>query len=566
MNKVNPIIDRITSTPKKQFLLFFVVLIILSLIMVYVYMPFCPGHDSYFHHRRLLALMEGITDNPFLIYLDYLAIEEYGYFTKAFYSDFVLIPFAVIGNLTSLEFAYQFMIFSMTVLCGLFTYLAVNKIYKNPYAAAIGAILYTFAIYRLLDFYHRGALGEALSFTFVPIVIWGIYEIIKGDYRKWYILSIGFSLMILTHVLSSLLMLLTILIFLFIYYKSFVKEPQRLKYLIISAIVTIPLIAYYIFPMIEQMLSNTFRYQVEPLTSIKENVLGTYAVIWGLFSGIVYPERAFIPGTGLLLTCAIALRVFVYDKSQKLKSIDIGVIIGLFFIFASSYLFPWGIFPFNKLEIIQMPWRLYEFSSFFFAIAGGYYLSLLLKSNIRKLVGIGVIIIATVFLMVNDAKMYHDIRCNTDLVNINPMPEIENNYQLIGLEYLPSNVPSLEYLKERGNKINTDNPSTSISNITRERNYLSFNIQSASSDIIELPLIYYKGYSAKLNEKDIPIRQSDNGLLELHIQPAENGSVNIYYAGTAWQKIGWASTLISFILLIIYIFIRKKEKVDENGL
>ncbi|MBK5719683.1 hypothetical protein JGH11_02230 [Dysgonomonas sp. Marseille-P4677] len=554
---MDTILNRIASSRKAQFWLFFTLLGLLSVTMVYLYSPFCPGHDSYFHFRRLEALMDGLKVSPFLIYTDYSAIEGYGYFTKGFYPDFVLIPFAFIGNLTNLDFAYQFMLFTMTVFCGIFTYLSVNRIYKNTYAAAISALLYTFAIYRLLDIYHRGALGEALSFTFIPIVFWGIYEIVKGDYRKWYIITIGFSLLIFTHAIATLLMFVTTVIFLLIYYKSFVREPKRILYLILAGVFTIPIVSCFLFPMIEQLLSNTFYYQTNPLMKIKDNLLGTYSIFWGLFSGIVYPERKFIPGTGLLLTCAIVLRLFVYGKSIRLRSADICVLIGLIYIFASSYLFPWQLFPFNKLFIIQIPWRLYEFSSFLFAVASGYYLSLILQSNTRRFMAGGVLVICTIVMMSNDAKMYHDVRCSLGIVRESTF---ENNYHLIGLEYLPVKVPSIEYLAERGDDIISMQPGTSITDFGRNKEVVSFGVNTNENEILELPLIYYKGYTAKLNNNSLVVSESNNGLVQVSIN--ESGYVEVYYEGTILQKISWLITLFSILSLCAYIFMLKRNKVN----
>ncbi len=255
------LLDKIAANKKSHFWLFFIVLVLLTLIMMYFYQPLCPGQDFFFHYRRLQALMDGLKTSPFLIYIDYNAIDGYGYLTKAFYPDFVLIPFAFIGNITSLEFAWQSMLFVMTVLCGVFTYKTVSIIYKNTFAASIAALLYTFALYRLLDMYHRAALAEALSFTFIPLVFLGLYYILNADYRKWYVLTIGFSLMIFTHLISSVLMLVTIVIFLLIYYKSLIREPKRFLYLLIAGIATLIVTAYYIYPMLEQMSADTFYYQ-----------------------------------------------------------------------------------------------------------------------------------------------------------------------------------------------------------------------------------------------------------------------------------------------------------------
>lgn len=552
--------NKIIADKRSHFWLFLAALLFLSLMMVYFYQPLCPGQDFFFHYRRLQALMDGLKANPYLIYLDYDALEGYGYFTKAFYSDFVLIPFALIGNLTSLSFAYQFMLFTMTVLCGVFTYITVNHIYKNSFAAAVSALLYTFAVYRLLDMYHRAALGETLTFTFIPIVFLGLYHIIKDDYKKWYILAIGCSLMIFTHVISSVLMFMTMLILLVIYNKSLLKDPKRICYLIISGIVTLLVVSYYIFPMLEQMLSNTFYYESRNIMSkAEDSALDFHWLIWGMFTGIIHPKQAFVPGIGLLLTGAIALRLFIYEKSEQLRSVNIGVIIGLVYLVMASPLMPWSVFPFSLLNFIQMGWRLFEFSSFFFAVAGGIYLSILLKASGRKIVGGCIIILCTIFVLANDAKMYKAYRCGRPITQV---AAFENDYHLGGLEYIPSKVPSIEYIHNRGNNIETIAEGANISGFNNTNGIINFGISVTRETSFELPLIYYKGYKAKLNDREIPVLESENGLVMI---VADNpGYINVYYAGTILQKLGFYFTIASIIGLCIYIFIERRHRQTKT--
>ena len=551
--------NKIAANKKSHFWLFFALLLFLSVVMMYLYQPLCPGQDFFFHYRRLQALMDGMKTSPMLIYLDYNAIDGYGYFTKAFYPDFVLIPFALIGNLTNLEFAYQFMVFTMTVLCGVFTYITVNHIYKQPFAAAIAALLYTFCVYRLLDLYHRAALGETLTFTFIPIVFLGLYHIIKGDYKKWYILAIGFSLMIFTHLISSVLMFFTMLIFLIIYYKPLINEPKRLLYLVVAGIATLVITAYYLFPMLEQAITTTFYYESrELMAKTQDSALPFHWIIWGMFTGIITPAQAFIPGVGFLLTGAVALRLFVYKKSPELRSVDIGVIIGLVYIIASSPLFPWSVFPFNKLNFIQMAWRLFEFTSFFFAAAGGYYLSLILKSNKRKFATAFTVIILLVLVMTNDAKSYEKYRCGRPITQV---AAFNNDYHLGGLEYIPSSVPSIEQMHQRGDSIGTKYEETIISNKNKEMGITSFDISINSNEVTELPLIYYRGYTAILNDKEIPVTESENGLVQLPVE--QSGHIQVYYGGTLIQKISYFITLAGIFATCIYIFLQRRKPTKE---
>ncbi|MBB4037587.1 hypothetical protein GGR21_003507 [Dysgonomonas hofstadii] len=556
---IDNIINRIAGNKKTHFWLFFAILVFLTVAMMFCYQPLCPGQDFFFHFRRFQALMDGLKESPFLIYLDYTAIDGYGYFAKAFYPDVILIPFAIIGNLTNAEFGYLSMIFVMTVLCGVFTYITINKIFRSPFAAAMGAILFTFCVYRLLDIYHRTALGEALSFTFIPLVFWGLHEIISGNYKKWYILAIGYALLIFTHVISTVLMFFTMLILLVIYYKPLIKEPKRILYLIIAGVAALIMACYYLLPMFEQMASDTFYYNGRNMMAkAGDMTLDFHWILWGMFTGIIHPKQLFIPGTGLLLTCVIALRIFVAGKSPQLKYADVGVVIGLIFLLMCSPVIPWSVFPFTLLDFIQMPWRLYEFSSFFFAVAGGYYLSLLVKSNKRALVCGGMVVMATLLVLVNDGKLYKDVRCSNSIESTdNNIPLPPNGYHMGGLEYLPASVPSPDFFVERSMVVLHKHPKTGITSLKREGNATTFDLDIIEPDILELPLVYYKGYKVTIDGKEASIKESPNGLIEMKAD--RPGKVEAYYSGTPLQVISWLISITSILALCIYIYISNRK-------
>lgn len=522
--------------------------------MMYSYNPLCPGQDFHFHLLRLQTLMDALSDGRFFpSYIDYTAAGGYGYFTKAFYSDVILIPFAIVGNYTSALFGYQLLIFTCTLLCGIFTYQAVNAIYKNSFAAIISALLYTFCAYRLLDIYSRAALGEAISFTFLPLVFWGLFHIIKGDYRKWYILAIGFSLMIFTHLISSVLMFVTVIIFLFVYNSSLRKEPKRVKYILLSGIVTLLVTAYYIFPMLEQMFSNSFYYEARDIMSKAEDgASDLHWMIWGMFTGIVQPKQLFVPGIGIVLTIAVFTRLFVYEKSKYIKLSDGLIILGLVFMFAISSLFPWKYFPFNLLNFIQLPFRLYEFISFFFAVAGGYYLTILLKSNKRKLIGGCIIIILILINLTSDSLLYKDLRGGR---SIEEQATLQNSYHLGGLEYFPDKLPSVDFINDRTSGVLVlNNVEATVHHFERKRGLISLNLKTDVTAILELPLVYYKGYKATFEGNLLPVSESPNGLVQ--IKASKSGFVEVYYGGTIIQKISWFISILSVLGLCVYIVIK----------
>lgn len=560
MNRIDKILDDISTNRKSQFWIFFAVLVLMSLFMACVYGPVYdhPGYDYYFHLKRFEALITALKEGNFPIYIDYSAALNYGYLSKMFYSDIILIPFALLGLFMEASAAYEVMLFIMTLLCGLFMYRAINTIYKNSFAAFIGAILYTFSVYRLFDVYNRGALGEVFAFTFIPIVFLGLYYIIKGDYKKWYIIAIGFSLLVFSHVISTVLTFITVVILLIICYKPLIKEPKRIYYLIFAGIIALVITASYILPMWEQMQSSVFRYESNDWTLPSRAKLPLNYVLWALFCGFTYPKDITIVGIGVLLTSVVSIRLFIKEKSAKLKSIDIGLLIGILYIVASSSIFPWGRFPFTLLSFIQYPSRLYLFVTLFFSVAGGYYLSRIFLKDKQRLIVAGVILILTGVTMFIHSDNYKYMYARHIRVS-NEKPNSGNYFYLNGAEYVPERVSSGAYVQKRGDSILSLSGKTEINNYKRDKNILYVNISIHASDSLELPLFYYKGYYAQLNETEISIMQSNNGLIQIPVD--RTGNVKVYYKGTAIQKISWYVSIIGIFVLCIYIFaLRKKQK------
>lgn len=561
-------LEKLFKNESNYTILLIIIMLAMTSVMMLLYSPLCPGGDFYVHFNRLVVLMEALSDGSYPIYMDYYMIDGYGYLIKAFYCDVLLLPFAIIGNFTSPTFAYQSIVFTFTLFCGFFTYIAAKKVLKCKYAAVMTALLYTFCTYRIFDIYVRGALGEVMSFTLLPIVLLGAYEIVKGDYKRWYILTIGFSLLIYSHVISTVLTAFTLLIFLCIYYKAFVKEPKRLLYLVVAAAVCLPITASYMVPMIEQMLSNSFYYDTHKITT---GVTGykLNEVISGLFNTISLRNEQLFPKLGAILIFVITSRILVKEKTKERNFADMAVIVGLVFILMTTPLLPWNIYPFKLLSVIQFPWRLLEYTSFLFAFAGGYYLSRILKDGKQKIVATSLLIISFILIFNSDSIHYRTFICN----NNKPTIEVNTSFRgIIGGEYLPSKLPSNyqvydipnvynDFIHHRGQVVEGNNETTQISNFTKNKGHLTFNVELKEKDNLELPLTYYIGYKATLDGNEIAYQQSENGLIEVPI--TASGKMEIEYVGTTLQYISLWITIASIILLSIFVA-RSQRNVNKK--
>lgn len=566
--KIISIFEEISNKKKLQFWLFIGLLLGLSLFMMFCFVPenkIYLGYDVYWHYRRLATLMEALSHGSYPVYLDFDGAMDFGQATKWFYPDIMLIPFAWLGNMTNILFAYKAMIFFFTFLTGIIAYITSQKLFNNNIFISIAvALLYTFALYRMHNLFYRSALAEGMAMTFLPLVFWGLYEIIQGNYKRWYIIAIGYSLLLMTHILTSVMMFMTIIIFLAICYKRIIREPKRLYYLLLAGAATMLISAVFLFPMIEQMLSNTFKYSTpNPSTWPQNNEFSVLRIIWGMFNGLNLEEVNQFPSIGITLTAAMACRFFLYEKTKEIKKIDIIAIFGLFYVFIASNLFPWEIFPFNKMKFIQFPMRFFVFASYFFAIAGSFYLYKTIHSRFRKYLCLTIILITIGLTMVMNGREFQEAKILEESGLYDPVPSEKNYYHLANQDYTPARFPSLEYIKERAGIIITGHENTQVSDFKREYNTTTFDIDiQANEDIVEIPRYYYKGYTATLNGKDIPLKQSDEGLIELDIK--ESGKVTVIYSGTFLQKYSIYITIIACLLLITYIIIFNK-KLNKNA-
>lgn len=557
----------------QNFYFAFIFLILLA-ITTYFY-PLQSGHDLAFHVMRLDALIDALRDGTFSIYLDYKAADGYGYATKWFYSDLMLIPFGLIGLLTSTITAYKSMIIGYTVLCGILSYISGYKIFNNRYIAFILCILYTFSYYRLYDVYNRAALGETICLTFIPLALWGAHEIVIGNCKKWYIIASAFSLMIYSHINTPVQVSVVIGIFFIIKYKSFIKEPVRLAYLALAAFVSILLTSYFLFPLLEQMLSNDFYYALTDERAISFPVHEGEPIkyiIRGLFSGATYvvPE---IAGIGIVLTFTVLLRSFI-GKNEYTKLGDCFLVLGLICLFIISPLYPWQVFPFNIIGFIQFSWRFYSIATMVLSIAGAVYFYSIFDTDKRRYwVGIPLLSILTIIVITNSGQVFSN--------NFKEYKGYDtrhtNGYGLMGAEYMPANIPNTkEFFHERGNdSIYKINRSTKLENYKRELRTLEFDITEYQTrkfaEIAELPLIYYKGYKAELMPLNgmakvpevVKVVQSPNGLVMIPID--KTGHIKVYFGGTMIQNVSPYISLISYILLICYIiWFNRKQKNDTK--
>ncbi len=148
------------------------------------------------------------------------------------------------------------MLILIHILTALFMCIAQYKIFKNKYVAISGTIFYVCSRYRLYDQYLRFALGETISFMLIPLLILSLYYIFFENKGK-ILFVITATLLYQTHMISTYLYFILILIFL-ITYLILTKKYSIIKKFLKLGIITVSFNAWLLFPQIYEFLFVDF--------------------------------------------------------------------------------------------------------------------------------------------------------------------------------------------------------------------------------------------------------------------------------------------------------------------
>lgn len=525
--------------------------------LLYPGMP--EGHDLQFHLTRIAGISEGLSSGVFPVRIDYSLLDGYGYGTGLFYPDFFLyIPslFVLIGF--SVITAYKLFVFLWWFFAAFSMYYALLKIEKNYFGAFAGGLLYGWSSFFAVDIFNRAAFGEVLAFPFLPLAILGIHNIIFGKPQRFLPLLLGFTGIFLAHQITFILVTITASFWCLLNVTRLLREPKRILYLVISAIVSIGLVIYSVLPLLEQIQYTDFRLTSETLTSPIIHRAVPFSRLW---LELPYMKLTYWipPGIGIIFLVVIGQRFRLHStgtNSEKFR--DFSIITGFLCLLSATNFLPWeGMM--QVLAGIQFPWRFYLPATAFMAVGGGLVVGKIVQKNISEyrhwfvilLIGCGFAWNFNVFYVY--AAKIHENRITGQV----------HNYAG-GLHYLPVDMEEKD-ITNRGKLILAKQNIEIRENHSNNKGMIRVSFAHNSSDNeLEFPLIPYKGYQAELINSDgrktfLSVSISDNSFLAVKLPKQYlDGTITVQYKGTFTQKIsGWVS-LLFLVGTLSYLFFRRK--------
>ncbi len=523
------------------------------------------GHDLEFHFLRFAGVKNGLLNGDFPVRIYYSFYSGYGYGSAFFYPDLFFYPFAGLSALGVGEIiAFNLFLLAANIATYLVAAYSFRGLFNSKIASVIGAVLYTAAPYHVHLLYTRKAVGEIVAYILIPLLAYALYNLLRENFSKPYLLVICMTVLIYSHLISAVLCAGICLIACLFGIRSFIRNPKLIRKLGLCALVCILLTLAFFIPMFEQLshakylLSDAENYRpVDHTVSLKEMFFGK-------------EEKGF----GFTLIPFLLIRLlFLKDKKEKplLTVIDFSALLGILCLFISGSLFPWRYMP-AFTEILQFPWRVYTYAVFFFTISICGLMMLIEKSEkfrafsgyamtgmvILQIFACAVLVLNTVFFSTINAPWKSGER---------------NIYADNGNEYLDSDMDPLS-IQELTSDVNARADDGTILPSGRGAGILWVEL-TRKSDFVRVPLLYYYGYTASYaapnqdeirlpisRGKETQVAQVDTSLIEA------GGQIKVTYRQTSLQRLSFYFSLSAAVLLIAFQVLTffRKRKTSRAGL
>lgn len=206
------------------------------------------GDDVYYQFQRIQGISKSLQEGLYPS-ISTINFGKIGYAVNIFYPWATLLPFAVVSLFVHDPIsAYYMALFFYFLMSLLISHYSMYQFSHSHLQAILFTLIYNFSTYRLIDLLSRAALAEYIASIFLPLCFLGFYETFFRDSSKWYLFAIGFSAIILTHVLTTFMTLLIFIAFLVLNLWKIKPIKERAVAVSKSIVITVLITSLYTGP------------------------------------------------------------------------------------------------------------------------------------------------------------------------------------------------------------------------------------------------------------------------------------------------------------------------------
>ena len=537
---------------KKKQVLFCIIISILFCFPLFT-IELSLEHDTLFHLSRIVHLANAIKNSDVLPKIYFNMNQNFGYATPLFYSEIFMIPFSILYNLNiDLVICYKILILVFTIITAINMTYCTNSLFKNDQISYLAAFIYLFGNYHITNVYVRSAIGEVIAMSFLPICLLGIIEVLTFEKYNSKHLIIGFTMVTLAHNISLFIISLTFLFFIIAYINKL--DKQRIMTIAKAAIITILLTSFFLLPMIEQLLDQTF-----VLSLYTKKDLSAYAIgIRHLLCNTTIFKTAAINQSYPAMNVSIGYFAIIFSlltifvKPDRLHKTLF--IIGTIFMILPTIYCNWSILS-VFLSAIQFPWRLEMIALLLLSVCSSITFTKIITNKKIMILTFIILTIEAIYHLYPVTQRPFTISNNTKYEQLLDGSIIDPFYsanyvrvELAGGDYLNIDHPDFRNIS----KCIMASDKNITCDITRNYNDMIFTIDQETE--VTLPVSYYKGYVIiDQNNKSYPISSNKQGLITF------NANKNTYHLIYRHTKVQIISLFISLSTLFVIIVNRARK-------
>lgn len=555
-------------------------------------------HDLYFHLSRIEGIAIAMQNGDFPMWINMSGEFYLGYANPALYPQlFLYIPAMFVYFGMSLMNAYKLFIVIINAATAIISYLCFKKIFNSRFIGLLTAVAYTLCLYRLIDIYTRGAMGEMLASVFLPVCFYGMYEVCTNDEKKWPFLVLGITGVLSSHVLSTTFVGLYMAVYFIILIPKMWHNRfwKRIVSLVKTIAITFLVNLYFIVPFLHYYLREPLRIftrgngkEAASNAAYLSQMFSTWVSAdnnrGSIETGSTQGEMAITIGALIPICCIIfafisfCIRKYITEKISidgDKERINCCFNLGNYALFGtvlaiylSSDLFPWekidNIPILSILSGVQFPWRFLMMAQLFGIIVLGCLIQLTVWYRPKwKLAAL----LSVLCFSVISASPYLDNTSEESPISDRALVGIATTDDLYRYT-VPDEGKVLEHYEYLG--ISSSVAETEITDFSRKGTTLQFHYKLAEGQngaTLSLPLYAYPGFTLTVNGIKQDYSVDDYGLMEIYTNIPEADVIVKYTGSPSWRLAYYVSEVTAAIIVLYFAFkkicIFKSKKMDH---
>ncbi|MBI3342464.1 glycosyltransferase family 39 protein [Candidatus Curtissbacteria bacterium] len=461
--------------------------------------------------------------------------------------------------------------FLSIILSGITMYFFVKQL-GGKVAGVVASAFYMLTPYRAVDIYVRGALSEAFSFVWLPLILLSFYKLATSEGSSVVLAALSLGLLMLTHNLVALPFALLFPFYLgYLFLISQNKKRFIYKSIIsiilaagISAFFWMPSLAEKKFTIVDQMLLTdlaNYKIHFAAPSQLWNSPWGYGGSVEGIYDGLSFRIGKLNLITSFLL---LALILITLIRKSKNSPIQKGAVTFIALLLLSAFMttdyskIVWE--ALSPLAYLQFPWRFLIFTTLFSSIAAGMFIYYLKLPVVKAVVGFFIVLI----LIFTNFKLFRPISYKEGLTDQQATTKDILNWQIskTSFEYAPNGVKlirganGINELDLQKNELPTEKVQlvTGIGTINVLESKPQQTIVSAdmkNQGIIKANIFNFPGWNLFIDGQKQEI--DDNNKLKLITFPVSKGNhtIELKFENTPIRSLANTISLISLLILAL---------------